>query len=566
MRKKQLIVLVLCSILLSSCSNKNMNKVDSSMDTSSNQENIVSEYDEQDAGVEEPKSTPTPIVLPDEFPVAPADSIEYKIENGEAIITNMKDKTLKVFTFPSEIEGYPVTTIGDGEKGIVYNYLIGPERFIVIPEGVKYIAAYAFAYSDINYVKLPSTLKEIGSKSFEDNDLQEIVIPEGIESLGDAFSHCESLRKVTLPESIISLDNSFTGCTNLSEINLPTSLESIGCNTFSYTNLEEVDLPENLKEIGLSAFRNCQKLKEITIPKNVSGELYDIAPNCDSLIAIHVQEGNVSFKDEKGILYSKDGTILIQYPAGKEETEFTMPDQVDSLSSNVFEGCDYLIKVEISKNVTRINYGVFSNCTMLEEVVLPKDLEYIENRAFENCQSLQDFSIGSKVCSIGERAFLGCSNISQVKVDTNNAYFSDIEGVLFDFNQAELLFYPSAKLDTTYQIKEGVTFLREGAFYQCNNLKSINMPSSLKVIGTNAISNCSGITEIVLPEGLTKMDYQAISSNDNLISVSMPSSLLEISIYAIDYAPSVSELMLTVYAGSVAETYAIENAIKYKTK
>ena len=52
---------------------------------------------------------------------------------------------------------------------------------------------------------------------------------------------------------------------------MPDEVKSIGeIAFFGCVNLEEFDFPANLEVIGCAAFTNCQKLRKITIHKNIN--------------------------------------------------------------------------------------------------------------------------------------------------------------------------------------------------------------------------------------------------------------------------------------------------------
>ena len=65
----------------------------------------------------------------------------YKVENGEATITDVDESISGDVVIPSTLGGYPVTSIGYEAFEFCENL-----RSITIPEGVTYIGSYAFAH------------------------------------------------------------------------------------------------------------------------------------------------------------------------------------------------------------------------------------------------------------------------------------------------------------------------------------------------------------------------------------------------------------------------------------
>lgn len=64
-----------------------------------------------------------------------------------------------------------------------------------------------------------------------------------------------------------------------------------------------------------------------------------------------------------------------------------------------------------------------------------------------------------------------------------------------------------------------------GAFYNCNNLRKIILPSNLKILGEGTLARCDNLEEIVLPETLETMEWSAIARCINLKSIYIPASV-----------------------------------------
>lgn len=66
---------------------------------------------------------------------------------------------------------------------------------------------------------------------------------------------------------------------------------------------------------------------------------------------------------------------------------------------------------------------------------------------------------------------------------------------------------------------EGVTSIRDYAFYGCSNLTEITLPSSLTSIESRAFSGCSSLTTIIIPEEVTSISFWTFYSCSALIAV-----------------------------------------------
>ena len=84
---------------------------------------------------------------------------------------------------------------------------------------------------------------------------------------------------------------------------------------------------------------------------------------CTSLTAITVDALNSAYSSVDGVLFNKSQTTLIQYPAGKAGTSYTIPNSVTSIGDSAFSGCTSLTSVTIATSVTSIGDEAFYDCT-----------------------------------------------------------------------------------------------------------------------------------------------------------------------------------------------------------
>ena len=146
---------------------------------------------------------------------------------------------------------------------------------------------------------------------------------------------------------------------------------------------------------------------------------------CSSLTNITVSAENTAYQSIDGNLYSKDGTILIQYAIGKTATEFIIPEGVTTIGSYAFYNCDGLTSVEIPDSVIEIGSSAFSNCDGLTSVVIGDGVTEIGWHAFSSCGRLTSVVIGNGVTKIGDYAFAWCWYLETIIFeDTSTWYYT----------------------------------------------------------------------------------------------------------------------------------------------
>lgn len=144
--------------------------------------------------------------------------------------------------------------------------------------------------------------------------------------------------------------------------------------------------------------------------------------------------GSQSFKDNKSLqkieISTNISTIDWMAFAGCTnlgEVDFAEPSKIEVLPFELFVNCSNLTTINIPSSVKEIKLQCFTNCTALTHVVIPEGVELIGRQAFSGCTNLQSIVIPSSIVEsgiasgattaskgVGKGAFWNCNNLSKV--------------------------------------------------------------------------------------------------------------------------------------------------------
>lgn len=227
----------------------------------------------------------------------------------------------------------------------------------------------------------------------------------------------------------------------------------------------------------------------------------------------------------------RSGSVVIPYALeGKRVTK---------IGYRAFYDCS-LTSVTIPDGVIEIGEDAFYNCTDLESVTIGNSVVEIGAGAFESCSSLTSITLPDSVTTVGDDAFgkvtsftfgKGRDNLSRdwfddngdylesIKVHGHNPHYSSEDGVLFDANGSDLIWYPAAKKNPSYTVPDTVTIIREKAFYHCDNLTTVIIPDSVTLIEKAAFYGCSSLLSVGLDVSVTAIKENAFLDCKNLTEV-----------------------------------------------
>lgn len=368
---------------------------------------------------------------------------------------------------------------------------------VIIPDGISAVRDNAFyRCCTISQVIFPDSVKRVGEKAFYGcKSLQALTLPSDLETIGDsAFYGCSLSGELLFPPTLREIgEGAFELCTGLTSVKIPASVSKIGHAAFaSCTGLKKIfvsdrnkkylsdegilfddetdvllcypagktdesyAVPGWVKTIGECAFYGNGYLKSITLPSSVVNVMPNAFLSCPELERIKVSFRNKQFVSDKGVLFTKDRSTLIYYPASKDDAVYAIPEGTRRTADNSFTYVKKLI-----------------------EVILPTSFE-----------------------ELGTAAFFACNMLERIKVSVGNETFSDDDGILFDKSGTVLVRYPTARSKSYYEIPGRVREIGKIGFAGATKLTSIIVPESVKIVREHAFDNCDNLSYAYVPEKL----------------------------------------------------------------
>lgn len=244
---------------------------------------------------------------------------------------------------------------------------------IVIPGTVKEIGAFAFYNTELTGIEIPSSVTTIGEAAFMlIDELTSVEIPDNVTNIGTRlFESCYNLVSVKLPSNMKEIPyRMFWYCHDLTDITIPSTVTKIDSDAFWYaTSLAQINIPSGVKEIGNGVFGHTA-LTTINIPASME-TIGEGAFRTESLESINVAGGNQNYKSIDGVLYSKDMTEFICYPAAKAGETYAIPNGVEIIHKYAFHYAKGLTSLTIPRTVVKTysdNGYDCSYCTNLEDI------------------------------------------------------------------------------------------------------------------------------------------------------------------------------------------------------
>lgn len=377
-------------------------------------------------------------------------------------------------------------------------------------------------------VSIPNTVEVIAESAFDDNDdIKRVVIPDSVTTIEPyAFWGCDNLNTVVLGRGLTEIgDYTFTNCKGLTQVTIPSSVDRIGIKAFAdCVNLTDITIPTEVKLIHETAFDGCYKLY------------------------IHCEAGSIAYEYSKGF-YEKQAEMpeyedVPNYEDSEKDTSQTVSDSATDSTGTSDANTDSSLLG--STWVVGNNAVVFMDNTNIKV--------HAGNETDPGVE--EDGEITADVLPSFEQGTLPKYTIVDGKIVADQAYYKNqtLKQVVLPEGIEEIGQFAFSRSSVTgIEIPEGVKDICYGAFYHCDDLQTVSLPSTIENVEPKAFAYTAWVEEfmangtedflisgnvlvayrgsganVVIPEGVTVIAGEAFMNQTQIKSVTLPESLITV--------------------------------------
>ncbi len=222
---------------------------------------------------------------------------------------------------------------------------------------------------------------------------------------------------------------------------------------------------------------------------------------------------------------------------------------ISRLGRLAFCGLENLRSLFFSENISDIAESAFSECTGIEAIeveegnsvyhsegsclidtesktlilgckssIIPSDgsVRIIDQYAFRQCTGLKELKIPEGISEIRNNAFYGCLELESISADRENEVYYSIDNCLIEKKcKVLVLGCKNSKIPADGRAK----IIGTSAFAGCSGLKSLDIPSCITAISMDAFYNCSELAGISIPFSVVTISGGAFYGCEGLKSI-----------------------------------------------
>ncbi|MDD4316310.1 MAG: leucine-rich repeat protein [Clostridia bacterium] len=423
----------------------------------------------------------------------------------------------------------PASVTGIGSSAFFMNEKLAAVTFAA-GNALDTIGADVFlGCAALSSITLPASVTTIASGAFTGAGLTSIDLADRVSTIGEhAFAGCENLTAVTGTAALTDIQRLAFASTALVEINLPavvtigerafenndalttvalgstlSALEPLvfaNCSALTSVNFSTAIADETVQgitEINNYAFLDCDNLRNIVFPETLSTISALAFENAHKLQSIEVSSENTTLTSVDGVLFSKDMTALIVYPAGKVSEEYTIAEDVTTIKTSAFSGA-IIANLTVASTVATLEDDAFNSMSVSVIDFLGAAPNVDKNPLNASLWRLY-------VATEHLDSFIALSQFAAAQVKpaeyVTSSLYDEVSGLSYVINNGKILIVAADRQKTSITVPASiggltVTAIKEYAFANCNNLESVQIDANLLLLGESAFANCTALNDI----------------------------------------------------------------------
>ena len=307
---------------------------------------------------------------------------------------------------------------------------------------------------------------------------------------------------------------------------------------------------------------------EGTCGNNLNWRIYDGTLEIDGSAAMN------NYNSQKDVPWADSADTI---------TKIVVGDNVTTIGNNAFNGLSNVTDIQLPNQMSSVGIAAFKNCSRLTNVSVPSGIAEIPDECFSGCTNLESANIPTSVIKIGQNAFGQCNSFSRVLYDGSAAKWNTINigtgnTALINaaIQYAEVPVSGQAGSSQNWEYKDGTltitgtgiygingtdpqwsvpeirnkiehivigegitgvnainsycghyingTGYNAGMFAWLDNLKDVQLPSTLKSISMSMFAECPNLKKIEIPDGVNEIGWSAFC-NTGIEEITLPATI-----------------------------------------
>ena len=362
------------------------------------------------------------------------------------------------------------------------------------------------------------------------NPIEHIVFDSEVQVIPNyAFAGNQNLKSITFTASFLTKigESAFMGCSNLTSVNFQAgvpNLESIGSSAFEdCVSLESINFSgaNKLVEMGGLAFKNCEMLEILDFSSSsVQAYGYQTFAGCSNLSELKLNNNyeNMSSEIISGCFRLSDillsgGLTSSWSVSGSAFTNSGVSNIVIGEGSTIFQGGGAMVLIDNGAKIFMVAPGVTGN------LLIPDGVIGSEWSAFDSRPVIDTLTLPASYT--GEiDPFAVLNSLKAYDVAQDNPQYSAKDGLLLNSEGDKLVAFPS-NLAVEYIVPSGIKSLGANAISQNSLLERLTFGSVVEYLDNNSISNCSALKSITLSENFKGFADMAVMNCNNLTDITI---------------------------------------------